>query len=190
MTEQADLFTGARRVFWGYFFLLLDFNFNLGSSATIPLLPNVLGWFFLFRGVDTLSPARPSLALLSPFCTVLGVCSLAQFFPWLEGLSPGWLSLLLAMMTLYTHFQLLTDLAALAEASLSDGDLGKRLRSCRNFLVLSQTALYFSDLFLAATALALLLMAASLCVYVVLLLQLWGFSRDLEEAEELRRREG
>ena len=63
MTEQADLFTGVRRMFWGFFFLLLDFNLNL-NSVTIPLLPDVLGWFFLFRGIDALSPARPSLELL------------------------------------------------------------------------------------------------------------------------------
>ena len=48
MTEQDDLFTGARRVFWGYFFLLLDFNLNLGSDVTIPLLANVIGWVFLW----------------------------------------------------------------------------------------------------------------------------------------------
>ena len=48
MTQTADLFTGARRVFWGYFFLLLDFNLNLGSDVTIPLLANVIGWVFLW----------------------------------------------------------------------------------------------------------------------------------------------
>lgn len=68
MTEQADLFTGARRVFWGYFFLLLDFNLNFNSAFTIPLLPNFVGWIFLWRGADILSSARPSLGLLKPFC--------------------------------------------------------------------------------------------------------------------------
>ena len=76
MTEQADLFTGARRVFWGYFFLLLDFNLNFNSTFTIPLLPNFVGWIFLWRGADILSSARPSLGLLRPFCGVLGVYSL------------------------------------------------------------------------------------------------------------------
>ena len=93
MTHTADLFTGARRVFWGYFFLLLDFNLNLGSDVTIPLLANVIGWVFLWRGVDALAPARPSLELLKPFCTALGVCALTQFVPSLDGLIPGWLSL-------------------------------------------------------------------------------------------------
>ena len=60
MTQTADLFTGTRRLFWGYFFLLLDFNLNFNSDFTIPLLPNFVGWIFLWRGVDALSSARPS----------------------------------------------------------------------------------------------------------------------------------
>ena len=180
MTEQADLFTGARRVFWGYFFLLLDFNLNFNSAFTIPLLPNFVGWIFLWRGVDALSSARPSLELLKPFCTALGVCALTQFVPSLDGLIPGWLSLFISILTLYTHFQLLTDLAALAEEMLDDGELAKRLRTSRTLFLLGQTALYCYDLVLQAMGLVVLLLAVTFCVSVLLLFQLWGFSRDLE----------
>ena len=72
-------------------------------------------------GVDALSSARPSLELLKPFCGVLGVYSLAQFLPALEAAAPGWLSLLISVMILYTDFQLLTDLAALAQEALGRG---------------------------------------------------------------------
>ena len=180
MTQTADLFTGARRVFWGYFFLLLDFNLNFNSDFTIPLLPNFVGWIFLWRGVDALSSARPSLGLLKPFCTALGVCALTQFVPSLDGLIPGWLNLFISILTLYTHFQLLTDLAVLAEEMLDDGELAKRLRTSRTLFLLGQTALYCYDLVLQSTALVLLLLAVTFCVSVFLLFQLWGFSRDLE----------
>lgn len=180
MTQTADLFTGARRVFWGYFFLLLDFNLNLGSAVTIPLLANCVGWIFLWRGVDALAPVRPSLELLKPFCTALGVCALTQFVPALDSLLPGWLSLFISMLTLYTHFQLLTDLAALAEEMLGDGELAKRLRTSRTLFLLSQTAMYCYDLVLQAMGLVVLLLAVTFCVSVLLLFQLWGFSRDLE----------
>ena len=180
MTQTADLFTGARRVFWGYFFLLLDFNLNLGSAVTIPLLANCVGWIFLWRGVDALAPVRPSLDLLKPFCTALEVCSLTQFVPALDSLLPGWLSLFISMLTLYTHFQLLTDLAALAEEMLGDGELAKRLRTSRTLFLLSQTAMYCYDLVLQAMGLVVLLLAVTFCVSVLLLFQLWGFSRDLE----------
>ena len=180
MTEQADLFTGTRRVFWGYFFLLLDFNLNFNSAFTIPLLPNFVGWIFLWRGVDALSSARPSLELLKPFCTALGVCAFTQFVPSLDGLIPGWLSLFISILTLYTHFQLLTDLAALAEEMLDDGELAKRLRTSRTLFLLSQTAMYCYDLVLQAMGLVVLLLAVTFCVSVLLLFQLWWFSRDLE----------
>ena len=183
MTEQADLFTGARRVFWGYFFLLLDFNLNFNSDFTIPLLPNFVGWIFLWRGADILSSARPSLELLKPFCTALGVCALTQFVPSLDGLIPGWLNLFISILTLYTHFQLLTDLAALAEEMLDDGELAKRLRTSRTLIVAAKTALYCYDLVVSLTALAVVLMAASFCVQVFLLFQLWGLSRDLEKQQ-------
>ena len=183
MTEQADLFTGARRVFWGYFFLLLDFNLNLGSDFTIPLLPNFVGWIFLWRGVDALSSARPSLELLKPFCTALGVCALTQFVPSLDGLIPGWLSLFISILTLYTHFQLLTDLAALAQEALGEGRRVKRLRTARTLIVAAKTALYCYDLVVSLTALAVVLMAVSFCVQVFLLFQLWGLSRDLEKQQ-------
>ena len=180
MTQTADLFTGARRVFWGYFFLLLDFNLNLGSAVTIPLLANCVGWIFLWRGVDALAPVRPSLDLLKPFCTALGVCALTQFVPSLDALIPGWLSLLISILTLYTHFQLLTDLAALAEEMLDDGELAKRLRTSRTLFLLGQTAMYCYDLVLQSMGMVVLLAAVTFCVSVLLLFQLWGFSRDLE----------
>ena len=180
MTQPVDLFTGTRRIFWGYFFLLLDFNLNFNSVFTIPLLANCVGWVFLWQGVDELSPVRPSLGLLSPFCTVLGVCSLSQFVPSLDGLIPGWLNLFISILTLYTHFQLLTDLAALTEEMLDDGELAKRLRTSRTLFLLSQTAMYCYDLVLQAMGLVVLLLAVTFCVSVLLLFQLWGFSRDLE----------
>ena len=183
MTEQADLFTGTRRVFWGYFFLLLDFNLNLGSDFTIPLLPNFVGWIFLWRGVDILSSARPSLGLLRPFCGVLGAYSLTQFLPALEAAAPGWLSLLISVMILYTDFQLLTDLAALAQEALGEGRRVKRLRTARTLIVAAKTALYCYDLVVSLTALAVVLMAVSFCVQVFLLFQLWGLSRDLEKQQ-------
>ena len=183
MTERTDLWIGTRRLFWGFFFLLLDFNLNFNSDFTIPLLPNFVGWIFLWRGVDILSSARPSLELLRPFCGVLGVYSLTQFLPALEAAAPGWLSLLISVMILYTDFQLLTDLAALAEEMLDDGELAKRLRTSRTLIVAAKTALYCYDLVVSLTALAVVLMAVSFCVQVFLLFQLWGLSRDLEKQQ-------
>ena len=183
MTERTDLWIGTRRLFWGFFFLLLDFNLNFNSDFTIPLLPNFVGWIFLWRGADILSSARLSLGLLRPFCGVLGVYSLTQFLPALEAAVPGWLSLLISVMILYTDFQLLTDLAALAQEALGEGRRVKRLRTARTLIVAAKTALYCYDLVVSLTALAVVLMAVSFCVQVFLLFQLWGLSRDLEKQQ-------
>lgn len=183
MTERTDLWIGTRRLFWGFFFLLLDFNLNFNSAFTIPLVPNFIGWIFLWRGVDILSSARPSLGLLRPFCGVLGVYSLTQFVPALEAAAPGWLSLLISVMILYTDFQLLTDLAALAQEALGEGRRVKRLRTARTLIVAAKTALYCYDLVVSLNALAVVLMAVSFCVQVFLLFQLWGLSRDLEKQQ-------
>ena len=183
MTERTDLWIGTRRLFWGFFFLLLDFNLNFNSTFTIPLVPNFIGWIFLWRGADILSSARPSLGLLKSFCGVLGVFSLTQFLPALEAAAPGWLTLLLSVISLYTDFQLLTDLAALAQEVLGEGRRVKRLRTARTLIVAAKTALYCYDLVVSLTALAVVLMAVSFCVQVFLLFQLWGLSRDLEKQQ-------
>lgn len=42
------------RLFWGLFFVVLDFNLNLGS-AKIGLLPDFVGWYLLMKGMETLA---------------------------------------------------------------------------------------------------------------------------------------
>ena len=170
---------GVWRLFWGCLLLALDLNLNLrfGFSLTLPLLPDLAGWLLLWLGIRELTPLRPSLALLPPFCWVLAACSAAQFFPELEALKPGWLSLLIAMMTLYTYFQLLTDVAALAEAALPDPQCARSLRTARTLIVVSRTALYCYDLLLNLPAAAVLLMVCSLCAQLYLLVVLWRIAK-------------
>lgn len=179
MDRIAVLASGVRRIFWGYFFLLLDFNLNFFSAFTLPLLPDLAGWVLLWTGIRRLTPLRPSLGLLVPFCLVLGVCSLTQFVPWLEAFFPGWLSLLLAILHLYTDFQLITDLAALSDQTLPGEPYGRRLRTARTFIVVTQTAMYCYDLLLQFTALSLLVILVGFCAALYLLWQLGRLSRRL-----------
>ena len=147
-------------------------------------LPVAGGGYPLLRpALSGAAEALPSLELLKPFCTALGVCALTQFVPSLDGLIPGWLNLFISILTLYTHFQLLTDLAALAQEALGEGRRVKRLRTARTLIVAAKTALYCYDLVVSLTALAVVLMAVSFCVQVFLLFQLWGLSRDLEKQQ-------
>ena len=116
---------------------------------------------------------------------VLGIANLTQVIPDLESVLPGWLSPLVMVMSLYTHFQLLTDLAALAEGDFQRPYFAAKLRSARTVLVVTRTVLACSDLLLNLSWLALILAAAGLCASLYALFQLWGLGRALREVQTL-----
>ena len=91
-----------------------------------------IAWFF--SAITLLGDQLRDLTLLKPFCILLGARELAD---WLAVFATGQtlmgqfflLDALLTCIGLYFHFQLLTDLALLAEAA---GESGGGLRTCRN----------------------------------------------------------
>ena len=182
MIPRADLAAAVRRMFWGYFLLSLDINFSLDTVFTLPLLPDAAGWYLLWRGTMALTSQRSSLGLLGPLCVSLSVYSLLQFLPALEAMVPGWLDLLMAMVTLYTHFQLLTDVAGVAEEVLPGSLYPLRLRTARTLIVLIHTLLYCYDLlflFSQSFFLSLVLVVAGFLAYLFVMILLRGLSRAL-----------
>lgn len=183
MTMQEQLYPLARRAFWGYFFVLLNINFTFNNVFALQLLPNTVGWWLLARVCREGKELRPSLGLLHPFCLVLAVWNVQQFFPTLESQIPGLITLLGGLVALYTHFQFLTDLAALADEALPGGEHGHKLRSARTVMVVITTLLYCYDLLFRLPALAVVMLVVGLCAYIYLLVQLWGLSKSLSPAE-------
>lgn len=182
MIPRADLAAAVRRLFWGYFLLSLDINFSLDTVFTLPLLPDAAGWYLLWRGTMALTSQRSSLGLLGSLCVSLSVYSLLQFLPALEAMVPGWLDLLMAMVTLYTHFQLLTDVAGVAEEVLPGSLYPSRLRTARTLIVLIHTLLYCYDLLLLFSQsffLSLVLVVAGFLAYLFVMILLRGLSRAL-----------
>ena len=179
MTIQQQLCPLARRAFWGYFFVLLNFNLTFNNVFALPLLPNSVGWWLLARVCREGKELRPSLGLLRPFCLALAVWNVQQFFPTLESRIPGLVSLLVGLVSLYTHFQLLTDLAALADQALPGGEHGHKLRSARTVMVVISTLLYCYDLLFRLPELTVVVLVVSLVVYIYILVQLWGLYRAL-----------
>lgn len=182
MTIQEQLCPLARRAFWGYFFVLLNFNFTFFDAFVLPLLPTSVGWWLLARVCQEGKELRPSLGLLRPFCLVLVVWNVQQFFPGLESRIPGLISLLVGLMVLYTHFQFLTDLVALADEALPGKEQGKKLRFARTVLVVTSTLLYCYDLFFRLPSLVLVVLVVSLIVYICILAQLWELYKTLSSA--------
>lgn len=116
MMERQTLYRGISCAAWGYFFEYFDFNLN-GVSA----LPAFVGFWLLLKATRLMEEERRDLALLRP----LGLILLAwNFLDWLgsfggDSLKNGSdllqiLNLVVSLANVYFHFQLLTDLAAIA----------------------------------------------------------------------------
>ena len=136
---MSSTYRGLTKIAWGYVFLHL--NLNLG---TLNVLPNWVGYLLFFSAIGLLEEELGELALLRPFCVLLGARELAD---WLAVFATGQtlmgqfflLDALLTCIGLYFHFQLLTDLAILADGA---GENGSGLRTCRNVDAVLRTLMF------------------------------------------------
>ena len=136
MTDREKLYSGLSNAAWGYVFLTFDFNLN-----NVSVLPRFVGFYLLFSAIGKLSGERQNLNLLRPLCILLtGWSGLDWLLSWLGGDVEGhilFLDLLVTVVTLYFHFQFLTDMAALAECCQPEDDnLASRIRGHRTAFTL------------------------------------------------------
>lgn len=111
MTEIRKLADSVRKVAWGYLLMYLHIKIN-----GFDLLPDWLGWILFWFAVQGLKTARPKIVLLEGFTVVLGILEVVQWLPFWE--TPDWLGIVSVTMTvvhIYFDFQLLTELAGLAQ---------------------------------------------------------------------------
>ena len=136
MTDREKLYSGLSNAAWGYVFLTFDFNLN-----NVSVLPRFVGFYLLFSAIGKLSGERQNLNLLRPLCILLtGWSGLDWLLSWLGGDVEGhilFLDLLVTAVTLYFHFQFLTDMAALSECCQPEDDnLASRIRGHRTAFTL------------------------------------------------------
>ena len=113
--NQEQIYRGLSKVAWGYVFL--TFNLNLG---TLNVLPNWAGYLFFLAAIGLLGEELRDLPLLKPFCILLAAVDVVD---WLAILVTGeslvgrffLVYLLVVCVSIYFQFQLITDLALLAE---------------------------------------------------------------------------
>ena len=145
MTDRENLYKGLSHAAWGYFFLNFDFKLN-----HVSVLPAFVGYLLFYLAIEKLSGERRDLRLLRPLSVLLAAWSAADWLlSWGGGNIGGhilFLDLFIAAAGLYFQFQLLTDLAALAEAyrPSEDNDLADRLRRRRTAYIVLVTVM---DLF-------------------------------------------
>ncbi len=177
MTGRKTLYDGVSNAAWGYFFLYFDVNFG-----TVSILPRFVGWLLFLAAIQKLKEERRDLALLRPLALLLALWSAADWLAsWagadVDGLFPP-LDLIAAVAGMYFHFQLFTDLAALAAAHQPEGaGLDSRLLRWRTvqtvLLTVMALSLYAAEWTgggwaYAATALAVAYLVVGLCLMAAL----------------------
>lgn len=135
------LYRGLSQAAWGYFFL--SFDLNIG---TVSIFPRFVGFLLLPSAIGKLSGERRDLVLLRPLAMLLaGWGVLDWLLSWGGGKVDGhvlFLDLVITVVSLYFHFQFLTDMAALAEQYQPEGDdLDRRLRRRRTAYIVLITAI-------------------------------------------------
>jgi hypothetical protein len=110
--EREKLADAVKQIAWGY--LLLHININLG---TLNILPNWLGYVLMLSVLPLLGEAAPSALLLRPLGILLALWEGLLWGLTIFGISfdSTVLSIIAAALSLYFHFQLLTNLAELAQ---------------------------------------------------------------------------
>lgn len=112
MSERKQIGGAIRRIAWGYIFIHVHFNL-----ITMDILADWFGYCMIFWSLSALAKREQSVTLLRPLGLILIFWNL---FDWLMdiggiGVNTYGLELVAAVLGLYFHFQLLTDLARIAE---------------------------------------------------------------------------
>ena len=166
--NRSAIYEGLTNAAWAFVFLYVDVNLG-----TLNVLPEWAGCLLLWRAIALLEGERRDLALLRPFCLGLGLWHAVEWGLALFGLSLEGrflpLDAVVAVVSLYFVFQLLTDLAALADTYQDPGlTLGKNLRFCRSvtavLTVIYVLPLPWQDNLIAVTVLVLVQLGLSLAI--------------------------
>lgn len=183
---RQNLCRAIKYIAWGYVLLYLDVNL-----ATFNILPDWLGFLLIFHALPALADEVPSAALLRPFAVLLAACAGIE---WVLKLFGGTISvdltivsLIIAVVTLYFHFQLLTDLATLSEKfDCPQTAMLLRLRTV-NTLIATALALPLPWERVEWLAITALLVYGAIVIWICAVL--FGLKRSLTEEENIEETE-
>lgn len=120
MTDPQKVYQGISKCAWGYLFLYFDI-----ILGTVSILPDFVAFWLFLAAVELLKEEERELGLLVLFGEILMVWSGAQWLlRWfgrnLSGILPG-ADIIICLVNQYFHFQLLTNLSAIAAKFQPDG---------------------------------------------------------------------
>lgn len=140
MTHHEKIYHGIDRTAWGYFFLY--FNINVGG---VSLLPTFVGYLLFLSAINLLEDEEQEVALLRPLAMLLAVWhGLDWFLSFLGADLYGlqFIDLIRDLANIYFHFQLLTNLAAIASRRQEEGaQQDQKLLRCRTLQTLLITGI-------------------------------------------------
>lgn len=112
MNQRDRLYRGFSRAAWGYF--IIYFNIYIGS---VSLLPTFVGFMLFSSAIKALAAEERELSLLRPLCLILGLYHAADWLACWFGVTVSglWqpLDIIIAVVNLYFHYQLMTNLASI-----------------------------------------------------------------------------
>ena len=177
-----------KNIFWGFFFLFLNFNLTV-NQHTLNVLPDFVGCWLLYRGVEELECESKRFSALRPFAVGLGIYTALIWIGDLLGVSTGsWISVLLGIVAsaveLYIAWgviQGLRETEAHRQASLNTAAMYQAWM----VLLVTQIAVYAIQLmglalWSLAAALAVVCILAGLVGIILFLVAVWR-SRKLYE---------
>lgn len=177
--ERRTLGGAIGMILWGY--LLIYFHFRING---LDILPNWIGYILILKAIPQLGRAEPSALLLRPLGIFL---VLWEGYPWVApmmGLSFGHsiFQIISSVVTLYFHFQLLTNIGGIAEKyNCPQRDSILTLRTIYAILLtVSSLGLYNPpDLYSVAIALSMVAIVG-IVVIIWLCVVLFALKRALE----------
>mgnify|MGYP000130401354 CR=1 FL=1 len=100
------------KISWGYLFIYI--SLNLG---TVNIFPSWAGFLLIYLALGAVAAIEPSAKLLKPFALLLMAEDLAEWALNIFSMTPDlyWVDVFINVIILYFHFQLLTNLADIAE---------------------------------------------------------------------------
>ncbi len=147
MTNCENICKGLKGVAWGYFFLY--FNFNL---FVLNVLPDFVGYILFLSAITLLKDEERELSLLYTLGVIMALWTGAEWLVGLVGLKLDGLwqfvDITIAVINLYFHFQLLTNLASVAEKHQPEEySFDKKLLSYRTFQTVMLTSVFVIQFF-------------------------------------------
>lgn len=176
MERKEQLSRALRKIFWAYIFLYFDINLG-----TIDILPAWIGYVFFYQAIrDAIEAEEESAKLLKPICFVLSIYRLIDWFVIMFGIEMDILIIteLFAVIALYFHFQLLTNLANIAHKY--ECPVENTLLALRTVHTVLLTILAFTVHFKEIEWLSLVIMVAQVFIMIFICATIGKFRRFID----------